>query len=507
MLGRSVGCSGRRAGGLRGARRGAFPDGPGRVRDGPLPRAGERPPSPGGGRRARGRGSTGLRQAVPEAGAVTFAAAGTALHGGDDAATRCPCCGRASGTSSSSSSRRARRSYDSRNPRVLKAEITLLEPEGLLAATAGERLRLRARAQNTGDSIWRHKIVGVGGYVMLGAHLYGEDGQPITPNVSRAALPGTWPPARPWSWTSRFPSPSAAAASCSGWTWFRNGWPGSPSSGPPTPVALVVEAYADSRAPTSCARAWSAWSVDRCGRVRGRRCRCRCASPTPVTPSGGTARRVPSERLRWAATSRTPGGRLSPTTSSGLRSRGPRPGRVRGGDVYVCRPAPARPLPAGGRPRGGGRLLVRASRLAHRVAGTGGDGRGAGQPAARAPEGRDRPRRRPAARGGRGGHRPPGGPLSPTRGTPAGSTRRHPPAATCPWGTPQGRDRCPRGPGLPAGAAPERGGPWGERGPHGRRARPVPPGPIPSGARHGRRGHRLVAQRRSPTVEVELHVT
>ena len=140
--------------------------------------------------------------------------------------------------------------YDSRNPRVLKAEITLLEPEGLLAATAGERLRLRARARNTGDSIWRHKIVGVGGYVMLGAHLYGEDGQPITPNVSRAALPRDVAPGEAVELDVEVPVPERRGRfvlrldMVSEWlAWFAQ-------LGSPTPeYPLVVEAYPDSRAP------------------------------------------------------------------------------------------------------------------------------------------------------------------------------------------------------------------------------------------------------------------
>jgi uncharacterized protein (DUF3820 family) len=140
--------------------------------------------------------------------------------------------------------------YDSRNPRTLKAEITLLEPERLRTATAGQHLSLRARARNTGDSIWRHKIVGVGGYVMLGAHLYGEAGQPVTPNLSRAALPRDVAPGETVELDLDVPVPERRGRfvlrldMVSEWlAWFAQ-------VGSPTPeYPLVVEGYADSRAP------------------------------------------------------------------------------------------------------------------------------------------------------------------------------------------------------------------------------------------------------------------
>jgi SAM-dependent methyltransferase len=79
--------------------------------------------------------------------------------------------------------------FDSRCPHVLRADIRLLDQEPLRAARAGDRLSLRVRVTNTGDSLWRHVLDPVGGYVMLGAHLYARDGSPVTLNAARAALP------------------------------------------------------------------------------------------------------------------------------------------------------------------------------------------------------------------------------------------------------------------------------------------------------------------------------
>jgi SAM-dependent methyltransferase len=78
--------------------------------------------------------------------------------------------------------------FDSRNPRVLRAEIALVDPSPL-SGQAGALLRVEARVTNRGDSRWLHQVDSLGGYVMLGAHLHDANGQLLQRSIARAALP------------------------------------------------------------------------------------------------------------------------------------------------------------------------------------------------------------------------------------------------------------------------------------------------------------------------------
>jgi ubiquinone/menaquinone biosynthesis C-methylase UbiE/uncharacterized protein (DUF3820 family) len=79
--------------------------------------------------------------------------------------------------------------FDSRSPRVLRAEIALLDPGQLLSGRAGTVVPASVRIRNTGDSRWLHEVDTLGGYVMLGAHLLDEAGQTVRRSLARARLP------------------------------------------------------------------------------------------------------------------------------------------------------------------------------------------------------------------------------------------------------------------------------------------------------------------------------
>lgn len=85
---------------------------------------------------------------------------------------------------------------DSRQPTGLKAELTVWL--SLKMAKAGEPLRARARAANTGTAVWLPLSVGIG-TVRLGVHLFDPSGgeinldysrHPLTPGDGRSISPG-----------------------------------------------------------------------------------------------------------------------------------------------------------------------------------------------------------------------------------------------------------------------------------------------------------------------------
>jgi SAM-dependent methyltransferase len=78
---------------------------------------------------------------------------------------------------------------DSRNPRELRAAIEVPATALALTGVASGTLRFQARATNTGDTIWLHEKQDVGGYVMLGGHLWSAERKRLHAGYLRAALP------------------------------------------------------------------------------------------------------------------------------------------------------------------------------------------------------------------------------------------------------------------------------------------------------------------------------
>lgn len=74
---------------------------------------------------------------------------------------------------------------DSRNPSVLRAEITALD---LSSNPSGNGTTLKVRVKNTGDTKWLHEQTPLGGFVALGAHASKEGGDFISRGFTRLHL-------------------------------------------------------------------------------------------------------------------------------------------------------------------------------------------------------------------------------------------------------------------------------------------------------------------------------
>jgi ubiquinone/menaquinone biosynthesis C-methylase UbiE/uncharacterized protein (DUF3820 family) len=140
--------------------------------------------------------------------------------------------------------------FDSRSPRVLRAEITLVDPTPLLSGRAGAVLQAPVRIRNAGDSRWLHEVDTLGGYVMLGAHLLDEAGQTVRRSLARAELPRDVEPGETVEVAIDLPLPTTLGRyrlrfdMVDEWlAWFEQ-------FGSPMPeYPLVVDQYPDSRAP------------------------------------------------------------------------------------------------------------------------------------------------------------------------------------------------------------------------------------------------------------------
>lgn len=84
--------------------------------------------------------------------------------------------------------------YDSRFPNELRAEIEQIDGGVGLRGRNGTVLPVRLRVHNRGDTVWRHEIDEVGGYVMLSGHLRDAHEETLTRGFIRTPLPCTVPP-------------------------------------------------------------------------------------------------------------------------------------------------------------------------------------------------------------------------------------------------------------------------------------------------------------------------
>lgn len=84
--------------------------------------------------------------------------------------------------------------HDSRNPRALKADIQVDRAHLRLTGRASTYVPLRATVRNVGDTLWLHATSPVGGYVMLGGHLFDRERKLVGRGHLRAELPRDVPP-------------------------------------------------------------------------------------------------------------------------------------------------------------------------------------------------------------------------------------------------------------------------------------------------------------------------
>jgi hypothetical protein len=70
-------------------------------------------------------------------------------------------------------------SFDSRNPKVLRAAIEARVAGGVLRGAPREEVGLEVGLRNAGNTVWLHEEQLVGGYVRLGGHLVNERREPV----------------------------------------------------------------------------------------------------------------------------------------------------------------------------------------------------------------------------------------------------------------------------------------------------------------------------------------
>jgi SAM-dependent methyltransferase len=139
---------------------------------------------------------------------------------------------------------------DSRNPRRLQATIDVAAASAVLRGPAGAERALRARVRNTGDTLWLHTIQPAGGYVGLGGHLLDEARQVLVRGYARALLPRDVAPGDTVDLDMKVDLPGKRGRyilqldMVDEWiAWFEQ------EGSKTTDMALLVDAYPDSRAP------------------------------------------------------------------------------------------------------------------------------------------------------------------------------------------------------------------------------------------------------------------
>jgi SAM-dependent methyltransferase len=102
---------------------------------------------------------------------------------------------------------KGREVFDSRNPSVLRAEITISRSSRIVRGAPGASVGLPLTVRNAGDTLWRHEEAPAGGYVRLGGHLLSDSGEPADWDFFRAPLPCPVPAGRTVSFEAHFRLP------------------------------------------------------------------------------------------------------------------------------------------------------------------------------------------------------------------------------------------------------------------------------------------------------------
>jgi SAM-dependent methyltransferase len=139
---------------------------------------------------------------------------------------------------------------DSRKPGAFTACIVVDPKHASVKGRSGAAVPVPVRVTNTGDTLWLHETDPVGGYVTLGAFLFGAGGDLLSRALARAALPRSVAPGESVDTTLVVPLPKepgryvARLDIVSEWiTW------GAHHGSPTLDVTLVVEGYPDSTDP------------------------------------------------------------------------------------------------------------------------------------------------------------------------------------------------------------------------------------------------------------------
>jgi SAM-dependent methyltransferase len=140
--------------------------------------------------------------------------------------------------------------FDSRNPRRLRATISVPAESAVLRGPAGAKRTFHAQIHNTGDTLWLHALHPAGGYVGLGGHLLDEARDVLARGYARALLPRDVPPGEIVDLEVDVDLPGKRGRYAlqldmvDEWiAWFEQ------DGSPTTEIALVVDSYPDSRAP------------------------------------------------------------------------------------------------------------------------------------------------------------------------------------------------------------------------------------------------------------------
>jgi SAM-dependent methyltransferase len=96
---------------------------------------------------------------------------------------------------------------DSRNPSVLRAEISAL---ALVPRAAGDGCTQTVRVRNTGDTLWLREETPLGGFVALGAHLLSLKKETVARGFVRVYLPRNVAPGESVDMDIRLPKASAS---------------------------------------------------------------------------------------------------------------------------------------------------------------------------------------------------------------------------------------------------------------------------------------------------------
>ena len=103
---------------------------------------------------------------------------------------------------------------DSHRPRLMRADIRRVGGDGPVRGKGGASVPISLQIRNAGDTLWRHEMTAVGGYVTVSGHILGDDGRPVTSGFFRTTLPRSVPPGDEIQLTVDLPLPTLESGRC-----------------------------------------------------------------------------------------------------------------------------------------------------------------------------------------------------------------------------------------------------------------------------------------------------